>query len=222
MLQLSFQDFALLIDYVNKNKNHKTENRSTLYRAIHGQIRDYKNLHILHLKDGTEAKGEAAQVNRIFELVAAEARIEIPSRRKNRQDSDPGSNSLDRYKQIPKSRGDWEFTIAMYYWFHRDDARAAFAEKIDQVVFGLPFNEKFHLSRDQYTPLSLDERDFAVGPLRFSTDDSAATLNVHTEPRSSILDGGYPHPRWRALGHRRRPSDSDADDLYRRASFQHL
>lgn len=84
MLRLSFDEFASLVKYINTDTEHQTENRDTLYREIHRQIRYYENQRNLKLGDGTPAIGEAAEVHRIFELVASETGIPMRVRRDNR------------------------------------------------------------------------------------------------------------------------------------------
>lgn len=192
MLRLKFHEFALQIEIVRTNTVSNTENRRTLFRAIHNQIKSYKNLNSSEDEEGSLIEGEAAEVHHIFGLVSSESGINPRSRQTGVDRADPVGNSLDRYKQLPKGegRGDWEFTIAIYYWFHRDDTRAAFAKKIDDAVFGQPFHKKFNLTRDQfYFPLQ-ESKQINLKSIEISNDPSLANLPLPREiPASIIVDG---------------------------------
>lgn len=197
MLRLGYQDFASLIEHIDKNiGQHETENRLTLFKAIYKQVQNYKNRNTFRHPDGSEIEGEAEQVHYVFSMVAAETGLKPRTKRQRESDRDPVGNSLNRYQQLPKGngKGDWDFTTAIYYWFHRNDARLPFAAQIDKAVFGQPFHVRFNLTRDEYTPLIRDERDFNIGPLLFSCDAEAASLTVPSEPLGSILDAGRPSP----------------------------
>ncbi|MEQ9565480.1 MAG: tetratricopeptide repeat protein [Pseudomonadales bacterium] len=196
MLRLGFQEFATLVEHIDdKNSPHETENRRTLFAAIYKQVQNYKNRNSFRHPEGPEIKGEAEKVHRIFVLVALETGLN-PRTRQREGEEDPVGRSLERYKQLRKGdgRGDWDFTIAIYYWFHRDDTRLPFAAQIDKAVFGQPFHVRFNLTRDEYTPLVRDERDFNIGPLLFSCNEEAANLATLSDPLGSILDAGQPSP----------------------------
>lgn len=197
MLRLGYQDFASLIEHIDKNiSQHETENRLTLFKAIYKQVQNYKNRNTFRHPDGSEIDGEAEQVHYVFSMVAAETGLKPRTKRQRESDRDPVGNSLNRYQQLPKGngKGDWDFTTAIYYWFHRNDARLPFAAEIDKAVFGQPFHVRFNLTRDEYTPPIRDERDFNIGPLVFSCDPDAADLAELSEPLGSIFDAGQPSP----------------------------
>ncbi|MBO6675892.1 MAG: hypothetical protein JJ908_12525 [Rhizobiales bacterium] len=197
MLRLGYQDFASLIEHIDKNiSQHETENRLTLFKAIYKQVQNYKNRNTFRHPDGSEIEGTAEQVHHVFSMVAAETGLRPKTKTQRESERDPVGNSLNRYEQLPKGngKGDWDFTTAIYYWFHLDEARVPFAAQIDQAVFGQPLHVRFNLTRDEYTPLIRDERDFNIGPLLFSCDAEAASLPELSEPLGSILDAGQPSP----------------------------
>lgn len=194
MILLTREKFSLLLEDLNTRSASTGVNRKSLYVAIADQVLSYATLHPSKLLDGSTADTHQQKLHAFFDSVSRELGLLAESQSSESDADDPAGRSHDLYKRMRRGISDWKFTIAVYYWFHRDEARAPFAAKIDRAVFGQPFHEEFNLSRDEYTPLVLDERDFAIGPIRFSTDENAATLHIKEEPLGSILDGGYPSP----------------------------